>query len=1007
MMNATLPLPITNGLSWHKSGEDWGGSLSKSSKRKSRYPPCECCPYGYHIDLDFVRFCETLAQGVSGDAASKQRRKERRRQRKSMEVLLGLNSPPTWSSDRDMPQFLNEPLMEGSVLECTSPRLSPVRDELQKAVLDFEDTLQRSQSSSSKKSSDVAAVGSTFYLPPQDFQDLDNGNNSSGLSASALQNIREQMAQSLERMRELEEQVKAIPVLQIQLSVLKDEKRKLIEKLKASEKKKEMDSENADLNLFVPKKYHTLPLKSGLDMKTPYISEAPLEKKPAMRDVSVSCIAMMRDVGVSHSEPPVMTRDVGVSHSTPPPPTRDSAVSPIPSAVTTRDVGVNSLSFDSKDFLNSHTEGINSLNREMVTLRSIIKKADFREIGTVTDLLHDQVYSDVELDKNINKAIQMFEKTYLSKIRQNKLNNASSIGIQVSPPTDTLKIIEKSDRAIQAIPDIRFRSFGVNCVPKTRDAQVGAHPETHTVGVSEDTLDFRCEKCLTGPSKLSNGESDHKTLSLATMSVRSKSFDYSDRSPLKKLRTRSIACGTTPKINSTKSCDTADLIGRLKDVGVNTVKRKLVDTAVGDPLQQAHNVNICDKCSNTIKSVAKNILNQSRGDVSTVPVSTVSRIPRPTTLPPLSSSGDKPKLMRQDTYTKTFITPALAPPPKDSLSWLKDQSSTRSYCAKRGGSSSDDGSDDGNLDDAALTNDHGMFDTPLFQPIQSEPRKKAEPSKEMRAAMKVLNDALVKSPSGNLPPHMKNAINIIQQEWFKISSTANANPLDVEDYLDCLEEISSRLLEYVVNMTDVSGNTAMHYAVSHGNFDVVSILLDSKVCNINQTNAAGYTCIMLVSLAQVRSETHRQVIKRLFQMADVNIRAKQHGQTALMLAVSHGRLDMVQLLLECGADMNIQDEDGSTALMCAAEHHHVDIVKLLLAQPDCDLTIRDYDGQTALNIAMEAGNRDIGVLLYAQEHFSRGSSPYTSLKHRRAKSTTPTLRTPTSPQPRTKQDHSF
>lgn len=67
----------------------------------------------------------------------------------------------------------------------------------------------------------------------------------------------------------------------------------------------------------------------------------------------------------------------------------------------------------------------------------------------------------------------------------------------------------------------------------------------------------------------------------------------------------------------------------------------------------------------------------------------------------------------------------------------------------------------------------------------------------------------------------------------------------------------------------------MHYAVSHGNFDVVSILLDSKVCNINQTNAAGYTCIMLVSLAQVRSDTHRQVIKRLFQLADVNIRAKQ------------------------------------------------------------------------------------------------------------------------------------
>ena len=67
----------------------------------------------------------------------------------------------------------------------------------------------------------------------------------------------------------------------------------------------------------------------------------------------------------------------------------------------------------------------------------------------------------------------------------------------------------------------------------------------------------------------------------------------------------------------------------------------------------------------------------------------------------------------------------------------------------------------------------------------------------------------------------------------------------------------------------------------------------------------------------------------------------QAGQTALMLAVSHGRLDMVKMLLEAGADINTQDDDGSTALMCACEHGHVDIVKVLLAHPDCDPTIPD------------------------------------------------------------------
>lgn len=67
----------------------------------------------------------------------------------------------------------------------------------------------------------------------------------------------------------------------------------------------------------------------------------------------------------------------------------------------------------------------------------------------------------------------------------------------------------------------------------------------------------------------------------------------------------------------------------------------------------------------------------------------------------------------------------------------------------------------------------------------------------------------------------------------------------------------------------------------------------------------------------------------------------QAGQTALMLAVSHGRQEMVEALLACGADVNLQDEEGSTALMCACEHGRVETVKLLLAQPTCNVSIVD------------------------------------------------------------------
>jgi ankyrin repeat protein len=68
---------------------------------------------------------------------------------------------------------------------------------------------------------------------------------------------------------------------------------------------------------------------------------------------------------------------------------------------------------------------------------------------------------------------------------------------------------------------------------------------------------------------------------------------------------------------------------------------------------------------------------------------------------------------------------------------------------------------------------------------------------------------------------------------------------------------------------------------------------------------------------------------------------EQAGQTALMLAASRDRGDIVRMLLDAGADVNAQDDDGSTALMCASEHGFIDIVRMLLAHPGCDPAIED------------------------------------------------------------------
>ena len=74
---------------------------------------------------------------------------------------------------------------------------------------------------------------------------------------------------------------------------------------------------------------------------------------------------------------------------------------------------------------------------------------------------------------------------------------------------------------------------------------------------------------------------------------------------------------------------------------------------------------------------------------------------------------------------------------------------------------------------------------------------------------------------------------------------------------------------------DIQGNTVLHYALSHNHFAVVSVLLDSKVCNVDMVNQAGYTPVMLASLAPLQCDRDRAIASRLFGMGDINRRAQQ------------------------------------------------------------------------------------------------------------------------------------
>ena len=81
--------------------------------------------------------------------------------------------------------------------------------------------------------------------------------------------------------------------------------------------------------------------------------------------------------------------------------------------------------------------------------------------------------------------------------------------------------------------------------------------------------------------------------------------------------------------------------------------------------------------------------------------------------------------------------------------------------------------------------------------------------------------------------------------------------------------------------------------------------------------------------------------------------------TAFQAALVKGQSEMVQALLDKGADVNAKTRDGDTGLMFASQQNHLDLVRLLLAK-GADVNARKENGASALMIASLFGH--LGVV---------------------------------------------
>ncbi|XP_041751576.2 KN motif and ankyrin repeat domain-containing protein 2 [Coregonus clupeaformis] len=290
----------------------------------------------------------------------------------------------------------------------------------------------------------------------------------------------------------------------------------------------------------------------------------------------------------------------------------------------------------------------------------------------------------------------------------------------------------------------------------------------------------------------------------------------------------------------------------------------------------------------------------------------------------------------------------------------------------------DEQTDSGGDVEAAEPKEQNRTDRTPEETMKAEPDPNTDPKQDREAvegefieACHFVNDHMDNIDNPN--DGMRRGLVVLFQHWFRVAAEEDSLANTVSVYLREVRTATPSLLPFLVNMADDNGNTVLHYSVSHTNYPIVSLLLDTGVCDVDLQNKAGYTAVMLASLTAPDGSGDMEVVGRLMELGDVNARASQGGQTALMLAVRHGRGLMVRLLLRRGADTKVQDRQGATALMCACERGHTHIARLLLQRAECDTSIADRRGRTAFSVAQQGSHDDITALLKAH-HTHAGTS---------------------------------
>ncbi len=189
---------------------------------------------------------------------------------------------------------------------------------------------------------------------------------------------------------------------------------------------------------------------------------------------------------------------------------------------------------------------------------------------------------------------------------------------------------------------------------------------------------------------------------------------------------------------------------------------------------------------------------------------------------------------------------------------------------------------------------------------------------------------------------------------------------------------------------DSDGGNALVRAVENNKMETVRLLINT-VSNLNSRNAYGLTPVMIVV-----DKNDMETLKILLEHgADVNAKVADtriylnewpEGTTAIYSARLQGKTDMVDVLIESGAESSLQiNPELNNDLFLNAERFNNEKVKSLI-NDGADVNAVNEKGMTPLMVAVEKDNYELAKLLITRgaeinaivpikhEYWSRGTT---------------------------------